>query len=71
MKEKSSGEHQKPASRRVLLSTVVALVVGGVIWVATWKLEWWSPGLGLLTAKVAVVISAGVVAFVAGRAKRR
>ncbi len=71
MDEGNSAESQGRRTVRVATSVGCTLVVLGLLWVLVWKVGWWTPGLGLLSVKVAVVVSTGIVASVAWFARRR
>lgn len=53
------------------MSTTCALLVVGLFWGVAWKLGWWTPGFGMLSAKMAAMVSVGIVALAAWFAKRR
>ncbi|MEU8784465.1 hypothetical protein [Streptomyces sp. NPDC048637] len=71
MDEGKSEESQGRPTVRVAMSVGCTLLILGLFWFLAWKVGWWTPGLGLLSAKVAVVVSTGLVASVAWFAGRR
>lgn len=71
MDERNSGEPQNPRTLRVALSVGCTLLILGLLWVVAWKVGWWTPGLGLLSVKVAAMLSMGPAALVAWFARRR
>ncbi len=71
MDEGNSTESQGRRTVRVATSVGCTVVALGLLWVLAWKVGWWTPGLGLLSVKVAVVVSTGIVASVAWFARRR
>jgi 1,4-dihydroxy-2-naphthoate octaprenyltransferase len=71
MDERNSEELQGPRTVRVALSVGCTLLILGLLWVAAWKVGWWTPGLGLLSVKAAVMLSMGPAALVAWFARRR
>ncbi|MGA5564430.1 hypothetical protein ACPCUV_25145 [Streptomyces platensis] len=71
MDERNSEESQGRQSVRVALSVGCTVVILGLLWVVAWKVGWWTPGLGPLSVKTAVILSMGPAALVAWFARRR
>ncbi|MEV0375794.1 hypothetical protein AB0I10_39730 [Streptomyces sp. NPDC050636] len=70
--QSSSGDrHDRGTAGRFMLAVVCALLVVGLSWAVAWKLGWWTPGFGMLSAKLAAAASVGIVALAAWIAKRR
>ncbi|KUL35619.1 hypothetical protein ADL22_26715 [Streptomyces sp. NRRL F-4489] len=70
--QNSSGDgRNRGTAGRVVLAVICALLVMGLLWGIGWKLGWWNPGFGMLSAKLAAVVSVGIVSLVAWAAKRR
>ncbi|MGW5122150.1 hypothetical protein ACWEQ8_43055 [Streptomyces noursei] len=70
--QNSSGDgRNRSTAGRVVLAVICALLVMGLLWGVGWKLGWWTPGFGMLSAKLAAVVAVGVVSLVAWVAKRR
>ncbi|MFD3424104.1 hypothetical protein [Streptomyces decoyicus] len=70
--QSSSDERRnRGTAGHVVLAVVCALLVVGLSWVVAWKLDWWNPGFGMLSAKLAAAASVGIVALAAWIAKRR
>lgn len=65
MDKTNSAERQDRSNGRVVLSTTCALLIVGLFWGVAWKLDWWTPGFGMLSAKMAAMVSVGIVALVA------
>ncbi|MFD5396328.1 hypothetical protein ACFWJW_19165 [Streptomyces sp. NPDC127097] len=71
MDKRKSAEPQSRRTLRVALSAGCTFLILGLLWIVAWKVGWWTPGLGLLSAKVAVLLSMGPAALVAWFARRR
>ncbi|MFJ5595696.1 hypothetical protein ACIQCG_38905 [Streptomyces noursei] len=70
--QNSSGDgRNRGRAGRVVLAVICALLVMGLLWGVGWKLGWWTPGFGMLSAKLAAVAAVGVVSLVAWVAKWR
>ncbi|WP_146022191.1 hypothetical protein [Streptomyces sp. CB02959] len=70
--QNSSGDgRNRGTAGRVVLAAICALLVMGLLWGVGWKLGWWNPGFGMLSAKLAAAAAVGLVSLVAWVAKRR
>ncbi|MGI5258023.1 hypothetical protein [Streptomyces angustmyceticus] len=70
--QSSSGDGENRGTvGRVVLAVICAVLVMGLLWGIALKLDWWNPGFGMLSAKLAAAASVGIVALVGWIAKRR